>query len=71
MLILIVELINTAFEKMLERVHPDEHDIIGKSKDISAAAVLLAFIFAIIVIFIFAYTRFAHVVPLALGSMYV
>ena len=70
-LILMVELINTAFEKMLERVHPDEHEIIGKSKDISAAAVLLAFIFALIVIFILAYTRFSHIVQFMTGSSYV
>ena len=71
LLILIVELINTAFEKMLDKVHPEEHELIAKSKDIAAGAVLLAFIFAIIVIFILAYTRFAHVMPFALGSMYV
>ncbi len=71
MFILVVELINTAFEKMLDRVHPSEHELIGKSKDIAAAAVLLAFIFAIIVIFILAYTRFSHVVPFMMGSSYV
>ena len=69
--ILIVELINTAFEKMLERVHPSEHEVIGKSKDIAAAAVLLAFIFAIIVICILVYTRFTHVAPFTVGSWFV
>ncbi len=49
-LILIIELVNTAFEQMLERIHPERNEIIGKSKDISASAVLLAFIFAIIVV---------------------
>ena len=57
LLILIVELINTAFEKMLERVHPDEHELIGKSKDIASAAVLMAFVFAVIVVVGLAYER--------------
>ncbi|MEK7118119.1 MAG: diacylglycerol kinase, partial [Patescibacteria group bacterium] len=30
--ILTVELVNTAFEKMLDRIHPEQHDLIGKSK---------------------------------------
>ena len=49
-LILIVELINTAFERMLERVHPGEHELIGKSKDIAAGAVGVACFFALFVI---------------------
>jgi len=57
LLILVVELINTAFEHMLERVHPDQHEIIGRSKDISAAAVLIAFVFAITVISVLACAR--------------
>ena len=70
-LILVIELVNTAFEKMLERVHPDEHELIGRSKDISAAAVLLACIFAIIVIFILGYIRVVHIIPLTMGSSFV
>ena len=68
LLILMVELINTAFEKMLERVHPDEHELIGRSKDIAAAAVLLAFLFAIVVIFALAYTRFG-IIRNSLGNL--
>lgn len=48
--ILVVELINTAFETMINHLHPHEHAIIGKSKDIASAAVLLAFLFALIVV---------------------
>ena len=48
-LILIAELINTAFERALERLHPEHHELIGASKDIASAAVLIAFVFAIIV----------------------
>ncbi len=49
-LILTVELMNTAFEKMLDKVHPEQHEMIGRSKDIASAAVLMTFIFAAIVI---------------------
>ncbi len=57
-LILITELINTAVEQMLERLHPEKHELIGKSKDIASAAVFMAFIFAIIVIAVMIQTRF-------------
>lgn len=50
LLILIVELINTAYETMLARIHPEQHDLIGRGKDISAAAVAVAFLFALIVV---------------------
>lgn len=50
--ILVVELINTAFEKMLDRVHPEQHESIGRSKDMAATAVLLTFLFAIIVVLV-------------------
>ena len=69
-LILLIELINTAFEHMLERVHPEEHVQIGKSKDISSAAVLLAFLFAGVVVLTLLYTHFIAYIPFALGSVY-
>jgi len=48
-LILITELINTSIEQMLERLHPERHHLIGVSKDIASAAVLMAFLFAILI----------------------
>lgn len=57
LLILIVELINTAFEKMLDRLHPDQHVIIKRSKDIAAGAVLVAFMFATFVIGVLVYDK--------------
>lgn len=59
-LILIIELVNTAFEKMLDRLHPEEHELIGKSKDIASAAVLAAFMFAVIVVAVLIYARCAY-----------
>ena len=51
-LIYICELINTAFEKALERLHPDRHELIGKSKDIASSAVLVAVCFTWVVMLI-------------------
>ena len=57
LLILIIELVNTAFETMLDKLHPEQHDTIGQSKDISASAVLLAIIFAVVVCSVLLVTR--------------
>jgi diacylglycerol kinase len=48
-LILVTELINTAFERAFEKLHPERDALIGISKDIAAAAVLSAAFFALIV----------------------
>lgn len=58
LLILIVELMNTAFETMLARLHPGEHELIGKSKDIASAAVLVSFVFAAIVVLVLFLSRY-------------
>jgi diacylglycerol kinase len=57
-LILITELINTAVEQMLERIHPERHDLIGKSKDIASSAVFMAFVFAAVVIVTLFWSKF-------------
>jgi len=49
-LILITELQNTSFEVALDRLHPEHHEEIGASKDIAATAVLIAGIFAGVVV---------------------
>ena len=41
-LILITELQNSALELTLDHLHPEHHEMIGRSKDLTAAAVLLA-----------------------------
>ncbi len=63
LLILIVELINTAFETMLDKLHPQEHEAIGRSKDIASGAVLLAFIFAAVVVVVLCVSRIPEDVP--------
>ena len=49
-LILITELQNTSLEAALDRLHPEHHSDIGKSKDMMAGSVLFAGIFALITV---------------------
>ena len=51
-LILITELQNSSFEAALDRMHPEHHDEIGRSKDMAAGAVLTAGFFLVFVLFI-------------------
>jgi diacylglycerol kinase len=48
-LVIICELMNTALERLIDHLHPHNHDNIGKVKDMIAGAVLLSIILAIIV----------------------
>jgi|AntRauTorckE6833_2_1112554.scaffolds.fasta_scaffold172092_1 diacylglycerol kinase len=49
-LMLVTELQNSAFEAALDRMHPERHDDIGRSKDMAAGAVLTASAFLLLVI---------------------
>lgn len=53
-LILITELQNSSFEAALDRLHPEHHEHIGKSKDMAAGATLTAGIFLIFVMAVIA-----------------
>ena len=48
-LVLSLELINTAIEKLLNKLHPEFDETIGLAKDISASAVLVASVIAVII----------------------
>ncbi len=48
-LIVIVELINTAIEATIDRISPDIHPLSKKAKDIGSAVVLLTFLLAALV----------------------
>lgn len=41
-LVLIIELLNSAVEAVVDRIGPEHHDLSGKAKDIASAAVLLS-----------------------------
>ena len=44
LLVLIVELLNTAIETVVDRISFDEHELAKRAKDIAAAAVLASFV---------------------------
>lgn len=44
--VLVVELLNTAIERVVDRISMDHHDLSGQAKDMGSAAVLLALLFA-------------------------
>lgn len=45
-LVLIVELVNSAIEAVVDRVGVERHELSGRAKDIGSAAVLVALLFA-------------------------
>lgn len=47
-LVISFELINTAIEELCNMIHPEQHPLIKKIKDIAAAAVLIAAIGSVI-----------------------
>lgn len=48
--LLVTETLNSALETALKKIHPENDEAIGRSKDLASAAVMLAFIFGIICI---------------------
>jgi len=48
-LVLILELINSVFERLVDSFRPRLHPVVGEIKDIMAAAVLIASVFAAII----------------------
>ena len=49
--ILLVELLNSAIEKVLDLTHPKQHEFVAKAKDYGSAAVFLSFCIAGVVWF--------------------
>jgi len=48
-LVLIVELINSAIESTIDRISKEHHELSGRAKDIASAAVFLSLINVVIV----------------------
>jgi len=42
MLVIIVELLNSAIEAVVDRIGPEEHNLSGRAKDMGSAAVLIS-----------------------------
>ncbi len=55
--ILAMELVNTSLERMFARLHPEHHELVGISKDLSSAAVLVATVFAGVVVLVILLNR--------------
>ncbi len=56
--IVIMELVNTAVEVVIDRISPDYHELSKKAKDIGSLLVLLAFVNAVILWGAFLYPLF-------------
>jgi diacylglycerol kinase (ATP) len=41
LILIAIELLNTAIEKLCDRLHPDHHEDVGYVKDLGSAAVLM------------------------------
>jgi diacylglycerol kinase (ATP) len=59
-LVLGIESLNTAVEKMADFIHPEFHDRIGFIKDIAAGAVMFAAIAAIVIGSLIYVPKFLH-----------
>ena len=59
-LVLIVELVNTSIEEMLDKLHPEKNEMIGLSKDIASAAVFLSIMLALVVVLVIALGKFGY-----------
>ena len=57
-LVLITELQNSALEEALDKIHPELHENIGRSKDMVAGAVLIASAYVVTTIVALSIVRF-------------
>jgi diacylglycerol kinase (ATP) len=48
-LVLIVEVLNTAIETIVERISSEQHELSKKAKDLGSAAVFLSLVYAVVV----------------------
>ena len=60
MLVLITELLNSAVEKVVDRIGTERHILSKQAKDLSSAAAAMSMLTAVIVWALIAYERFAH-----------
>jgi diacylglycerol kinase (ATP) len=59
LLVLIVELLNSAVEAVVDRVGPERHELSGRAKDMGSAAVLISLILTLMIWSTIAWQRFA------------
>jgi len=49
LMVLVVELLNSAIEAVVDRIGPEQHELAGRAKDIGSAAVFLSLVIVVIV----------------------
>lgn len=60
LLVLIVEIINSAIEAVVDRIGTDYHELSGRAKDFGSAAVLLTIILALFVWFLLLWSKISQ-----------
>lgn len=58
-IVVIVELLNTAVEAVVDRVSTDQHPLSGRAKDLGSAAVFVSLLLTLLVWGMIAFERFA------------
>ncbi|NHI00441.1 diacylglycerol kinase [Oceanimonas sp. MB9] len=48
-MVLVVELLNSAIEAVVDRIGPEHHELAGRAKDTASAAVLLTLLLAVLI----------------------
>lgn len=49
LLVMVVELLNSGIESVIDRIGPERHELSGRAKDLGSAAVLIAIALALVV----------------------
>lgn len=60
--VLIVEILNTAVEAVVDRIGLEEHELAGQAKDLGSAAVMLSIILWACVWLIILYSNYSHLI---------
>jgi len=68
-LVIILELLNKCFERLIDLISPDYHEEFGKIKDIAAGAVLLSVILSVIIGLLILYEPMMNALKLAPKSV--
>lgn len=58
LLVLIVELLNSAVESVVDRIGPERHELSGRAKDLGSAAVMVALFLAALTWVLLAWQKF-------------
>ena len=59
LLVLIVELLNSAIETAIDRIGSEQHELSGRAKDIGSAAVFVSLVLVVVVWAAIAWERFS------------